>query len=157
MDAHGLHPVAQDGAELDATFDLVAEQLYRLTYFHKAGGRGDPRSVNVDYHVGLELILKRLASVNAEIVDIAVDSSVARKLAAPERRLHLPFPISLSSGADFRELRMDITRAQKPIARRPDAQPGGGNDQKTILITVRCPVPIEQLRAVLVGGCDTEK
>ena len=33
-------------------------------------------------------------------------------------------------------LRLDITRAQKPIARRPDAKPDGGNDQKRIRITL---------------------
>jgi hypothetical protein len=146
-----LHPISAEGTELDATFDLARESVFCVTYHHKAGASGDPRSVNADYHQGLELLLERLASLGAEILDISVDSSVARKLAQPDRRLNLHFPIRLEQGKNIRKLRMDITRAQKPIARRPGVRPGGGNDQKTIRMLLSCNVSLAKLRTVLTG------
>jgi hypothetical protein len=53
------------------------------------------------------------------------------------------------------ELRLTITRAQKPIARRADAKPGGGNDQKRIRITLTGDDPLltyDRLVGLLVGG-----
>lgn len=107
-----------------------------LVYHHKAGGREDARAVNTDYHEGLELILGKLSSVSATILGISVDSSVARELDPADRELHLEFPIHLSPAINAPALRLQITRAQKPIARRADAKPGGGNDQKRIRITI---------------------
>jgi hypothetical protein len=150
-DYSNLRPVSTDGTELDATFDLARESVFSVTYHHKAGARGGPRSVNADYHRGLELLLERLASLGAEILDISVDSSVARKLEPPDRRLDLNFPICLEFGMKTRELRMQITRAQRTVARRPGVQPVGGNDQKTVRITLSCHVSLEKLRTVLVG------
>jgi hypothetical protein len=146
-----LRPVSAEGTILDATFDLALESVFCLTYHYKAGRRGSSRSINPDYHAGLELLLERLASLRAEILNISVDSIAARKLDPPERRLRLDFPIRLEQGMNIGELRMEITRAQKPIARRPNAKPGGGNDQKTIRITLRCHVSLGKLRTVLVG------
>jgi hypothetical protein len=149
-----LRPVSPEGTELDATFDLARESVFCVTYHHKAGS---PRSVNADYHRGLEVLLERLASLGAEILDISVDSRVARKLDPQHRLLDLNFPIHLAPGMKFRELRIDITRAQKPVARRTGVQSGGGNDQKTIRITFGCNVSLEKLRGVLVGDGDGGK
>jgi hypothetical protein len=85
---------------------------------------------------------------------IAVDSGVARELEPADRELELPFPISVTAGTNVAELRLDITRAQKPVARREDAKPGGGNDQKRIRITVACDdsgVDFDRMTSVLLG------
>ncbi|RAU93510.1 hypothetical protein DQP58_16295 [Mycobacterium colombiense] len=131
-----LHPLREGGSELDATFEISSLPVFEIVYHHKAGGRGSPRSVNADYHEGLELLLSRLAKKKATILGIAVDSSVARELDPEDRELQLDFPIQLGPSLDVHELRLIITRAQKRIARRPDAKLGGGNDQKRIKITV---------------------
>jgi hypothetical protein len=130
-----LHPIRADGTLIDATFELDAVPVFEIVYHHKAGRRGGPRSVNADYHEGLRLLLERLASVDATVLGISVDSSVALKLEPWERELDLPFPIELDSGTDCEALRLQITRAQKPVARREDAKPDGGNDQKRIRLT----------------------
>jgi hypothetical protein len=143
-----LQPVSAEGIELDATFDLSRESAFCVTYHFKAGGS---RSVNADYHLGLEVLLERMASLDAEILDITVDSSEARKYDKQDRRLSLKFPIHLALVTNFRDLRMDITRAQRSVARRASAQPGGGNDQKTIRIIFSCNVSLEELRGLLVG------
>jgi len=131
-----LHPRRGDGSEIDATFEISTVPVIDVVYHHKAGGRDDPRAVNADYHEGLELILAKLSSVNARILGISVDSSVARELDPVDRELRLDFPIELSPATNARGLRLQITRAQKPVARRADAKPGGGNDQKRIRITL---------------------
>ena len=87
-----LHPYRGDGTAVDASFDVEAIPLFEIVYHHKAGGRGNPRAVNSDYHEGLELLLGRLALGGATILGISVDSSVALRLPPDERELDLPFP-----------------------------------------------------------------
>lgn len=139
---------------VDATFELTAIPIFELVYHHKAGARGSRRSVNADYHEGLELLLRRLALVGCSILGIAVDSSVARHLRPEDRELDLDYPIELDRGTDPHELRLEITRAQKPVARRPDAKLGGGNDQKRIRLTLRCrkSLSIDDLLPSLLSG-----
>ena len=132
-----LHPYRGDGTAVDATFDVEAIPLFEIVYHHKAGGRGNPRAVNSDYHEGLELLLGRLALGGATILGISVDSSVALRLPPDERELDLPFPLQVDASTVIHELRLDITRAQKAIARRADALAAGGNDQKRIRITLK--------------------
>src|SRR4051812_35509861 len=136
MPPDSLHPLREDGSTVDASFDVSALPVFEIVYHHKAGARGSPRSVNADYHEGLQLLLSRLAAVGATILGISVDSGVALALDPAARELDLQFPIVLDSSTDAAILRLDITRAQKPVARRPDAKRGGGNDQKTVRMTI---------------------
>ncbi|TCM39644.1 hypothetical protein [Kribbella sp. VKM Ac-2568] len=151
-----LRPLREDSSVVDATFEINTVVVFDIVYHHKAGGRGSDRSVNADYHEGLELLLSRLISLRLTILGIAVDSSVARAIPVDERELRLDFPIYLP-GQDAHLLRRDITRAQKSIARRKDAKPGGGNDQKRIVITIadsQGRLTAERLRTVLLTGRD---
>lgn len=149
------HPRRDDGSAVDATFELSQIPWFEIVYHHKAGGRDSPRSVNPDYHEGLELLLSRLASVRAKILSISIDSSIAQGLSPDDRELALPFPIDLGAETDCATLRLDITRAQKSVGRRVGAKPGGGNDQKRIRITVALysgAVAFDDLRTLLVDG-----
>lgn len=143
---------------MDATFEVHVVPVFDLIYHHKAGRRGGERSVNSDYHEGLELLLGRLAKLNCSILGISVDSSVARALPSEERELDLAYPINLSEKTDVARLRRRITKAQKSVARRPDAKPGGGNDQKRIRITVSSGRPwhrAELTRRLVAGAAET--
>lgn len=120
-----LHPARADGSTVDATFELSAVPLYEIVYHHKAGRRGTAKSVNSDYHEGLELLLARLGSIGATIIGVSVDSSVARELSEADRELDLPFPLRVDQLTNIQDLRLGITRAMKPVARRPSAKPGG--------------------------------
>ena len=126
-----------------------------MVYHHKAGRRGSVRSVNADYHEGLELLLSRLARLKCSILGISVDSGVARQLPPECRELDLDFPILLDERTDAAALRRRITKAQRSVARRPNVKLGGGNDQKRIRITLSCQVPIlcEELCIRLVAAC----
>lgn len=154
-----LQPLRPDGTKIDATFEVLPLTVVDLLYHHKAGARNSPRAVNQDYHEGLETLLSRLASVEATIVRILVDSSTARRLAPDDRELDLDFPIDLSLDTDVHLLRLDITRAQKSVARRPGVEPVGGNDQKRIRMTVlfdRSPITSEHLSDLLKHGSINE-
>jgi hypothetical protein len=138
---HLLHPRRDDGTDVDATFEVYIIPVFDVIYHHKAGGKNSERSVNSDYHEGLELLLGRLARLRCSILGISVDSNVARALAPENRELDLAYPIALGERTDVARLRRRITKAQKSVARRPDAKPGGGNDQKRIRITLSCDRP----------------
>jgi hypothetical protein len=134
---------------------LTSFEVFEILYRHKAGGRNSPRAVNSDYHEGLELLLSRLAPFGTSILQIVVDSAVTRGLPEKERELDLSFPIDIGRTTDIHQLRLMITRAQKSVGRRRDAAPGGGNDQKTIRLTVACHdqrLGFEALRAALIEG-----
>ncbi|BBY28102.1 hypothetical protein [Mycolicibacterium sediminis] len=159
MPASGpLHPQSDYGAAIDATFELNTVPVFDIVFHHKAGGRGSERSVNADYHQGLEVLLGRLAQLQVSILGIAVDSGVARELDPADRELVLDFPIELRPGMSVHGLRLMITRAQKPIARRANAKPGGGNDQKRIKITFtvdNLALSYDRLLELLVKGSGT--
>jgi hypothetical protein len=148
-----LHPRRDDGSTMDATFELSSVPVFELVFHHKAGGRGSPRAVNSDYHEGLELLLERLASVGGTILGVSVDSSVARKLDPAERELDLQFPLAVGTDTDVPALRLEITRAQRPVARRPNAKPNGGNDQKRIRVTLALDrdMVLEEVVRLMVG------
>jgi hypothetical protein len=138
---------------MDATFEVTSVPVYELVFHHKAGRRGSPRALNSDYHEGLTLLLERLSSIGATILGVSVDSSVARKLDPADRELDLPFPLSLDQSTDAAALRLEITRAEKPVARRPGVKAGGGNDQKRIRLTLALDrrVELDELARLLVG------
>lgn len=131
------HPLTDAGLKLDATFELSTVPVFDIVYHHKAGGSASPRSVNADYNDGLELVLARCARLQLTILGISVDSGVAQELDLADRELALDFPIRLYPEKNIHELRLDISRAQKPVARRSNVKPGlGGNSQKRIRITL---------------------
>lgn len=148
------HPLRDDSSEVDVTFEVGSVAALQVVFHHKAGARGSARSINADYHEGLELILTRLIALRVTILSIAVDSGVARAFPFEERVLALKYPIHLRA-QDPHLLRLDITRAQKSVARRADAKPGGGNDQKRIILTIMDPhgrLTAADLQTALVGG-----
>lgn len=141
-----------NGRRLDATFEVSMRDAFVLLYRHKAGGS---HPVNSEYHLGLETLLTRLATVGAVIISISVESRVTQKLSPSARVLALDFPINLPRDSDIREIRLGITRAARSIGRREGTMPGGGNDQRTLEISFRCPkvgLGIQNVRDLLVFG-----
>lgn len=121
-----LHPQRPDGSVVDATFELSSVPIFELVFHHKAGARGSSRSLNADYHESLELLLTRLGAIGRTILGISVDSGIARELPDADRELSLDFPLVIDADTDIHAVRLEITRAQRSVARRPDAKPGGG-------------------------------
>jgi hypothetical protein len=130
--------VADDGTVLDATF-FVEHGPSHLVY-ESAGGRTVNNARNRDYGQGLELLLLRLAGLDAVITDIWVDSVVTRRLPLHQRRVSLrryQLPLSLARVADLADLKRDLSTS----AREPGARAGAsrGGSSRRLRIGVEAP------------------
>jgi hypothetical protein len=143
------------GHLLDAEFDIERDGDDVFMVFHaRYGTRGSGSEVNIDYLQALEIVLARLATLDAVIIAIEVDSRVARALPRSERLLPLSYPIRLGPTTDKGRLRRDITEAQRKVAQKPDAKAAGGNNHKRIRAAIAFPpqTDLNAVRRSLVGG-----
>ena len=88
-----------------------------------------------EYTRQLQLILERLTAAAMTILRIEVDSSETTGLSLAQRILNLEFPIDMAPVVDHQALRLQISKAQKPIGQLPGVS--GGNGNKRIQIHVR--------------------
>lgn len=118
-----LKVVDEDGAELDASFRVDAEDGRLAVVFYSKGGK--PKT-NVDYARGLEVLLGRLAELNAPVVEIRlVDKDLRLEIEGFE------YPINVPRGDELPPFRKLLSQAQARTGRRAGAR-GGGNQTKTI-------------------------
>ncbi|MGO4569979.1 hypothetical protein AB4Z52_34350 [Rhizobium sp. 2YAF20] len=123
-----------DNLQLQANFNVTSDSgLYRLVF--KAGGGNS----NPDYADGLQLIFERLATKDAVLVSLAVDSATAQ--ANPDKKSSFnprgyECPIPLARVADLIDLRVAVTEAQKAILSTASK---GGSPRKTILMRLLIP------------------
>ena len=102
--------------------------------------RGD-KSRNKDYTLGVEVILERLASLNATLEDAFVDTKTTRsqRLSVAARRLQLTthaYPVLLGPHTQIVTLRRELQTDQGKIGRAPNAK-GSGNSTKRFTLRVR--------------------
>jgi hypothetical protein len=123
------------GTALDAGFSVEARAGGLTVVFEsRGGGRGTAASRNQDYNPALELLLTRMAAHGAALLDAYVDSGVVQHLPVAERRLlGDQLPIALA-GVDPHELRLEITRAQRPVGRAPGARGAGNRTRRIALV-----------------------
>ena len=146
----------QHGVGLDAHFSVHVDQGDTTVIFEsRGGGRDAPNSRNQDYNPGLELVLTRLGYLGLRLVDAYVDSTVVQGLPLPERRLLSErLPLNLEA-LDFHKLRLELTRAQRPIGRAPNAR-GAGNRTRRIALVVSPAVDPDILASDLSGGSGSD-
>ncbi len=145
--------VGDDGAPVDATFEVVRQgELWAVTLHSRGGASGSATARNTEYAKGLKLILERLRGESGTVEVVSVDSDKAHQLAPPERRLDLAFPLKLDE-YDLVALAGDIGSAQANVAREPGAT-GSGNRTRRIRIEASLPnqPSLTQLTAVLSGA-----
>jgi Protein NO VEIN, C-terminal len=135
-----VHLVDDHGRAMDAEYLVEADGGYlALIVESRSGmsGRRAPR--NPDYNRALTILLARLGTLNAVLVDALVDSRHTQELGLPEadRRL-IQAPIRLAFQADADALRRRLGTAQAKIAQTPDATKGG-NSTKRIRLRVNVP------------------
>ncbi len=140
-----LEPCPRDAA----SFDIILKSR---------GGRiGSSSARNPEYNQALEEILRRLSLVNADIVNIEVDSAITRSMSPEQRRLSLDFPILLRQASDFHDLRRKIGRAQTSIGRASgSSSSSSGNSTKQIRIQVSANSRLSTIRSAadLLGQVD---
>jgi hypothetical protein len=126
-----------DTGPLDARFDVETVDGTRTIVFRSRGGRPVR---NADYAEGLDLLLRRLASLDAVLDAVMVDSGdTRRKNVPPADRLLDPgngrsYPVRLVDENDLAELRLALGRSQAAVGRSPAAS--GGNPTKQIRLYV---------------------
>ena len=107
-----------------------------IVYHHKAGGRDSPRrSTPTTTRASKRYWTSSVPHARPSSASRSIRRSPASST-QPIANSNSRSRLRLEPGMNVHALRLDITRAQKPIARRPDAKPDGGNDQKRIRITL---------------------
>lgn len=133
-DNHIIH--GADAGELDARFSVERNDNDNLrnVIIESSGGGPSPR--NRDYNQALQLILERLASVDAVLLHVEVDSKSTVSLSPEERLIALDgYPIVLSAVDDLEALRKKISGGAQKTGREPGAS-GGGNPQKRLRLSL---------------------
>jgi hypothetical protein len=129
--------VSVDGVPLDAKFTLEEYEGRPSVVIESRGGSAHPR--NPDYNPALREMLDRLGRLGASIVECFVDSGDVGHLSVAERRVTPGegFPVQLA-GVDAEVLRLELTRLQRPIGRRPGAR-GPGNRTRRMRMVLSVP------------------
>lgn len=119
--------------DIDADFEISVihgSHTFSLTIESSGGATGSGNVRNPEYPLLLEEALRRLGSLDVELIDAFVDSRRVAQLSTAERRIHVdgqPFPIRLTGVEDFGLLRRGLTRPQGDIGSARSV--GGGNQR----------------------------
>jgi hypothetical protein len=149
-DDHLIYDAEND--ELDARFIFERDDnLLSVVLENSVAG---PSPSNLDYDQALQLILERLASVDAELLRIEVDSKQSASLTREQRTIVLDdSPLLLSAVDNLRALRRRICGGAAKTARLPGAT-GGGNPRKRLrlfLAFTKRPTPSVEDLVQLIG------
>jgi superfamily II DNA or RNA helicase/diadenosine tetraphosphate (Ap4A) HIT family hydrolase/SOS-response transcriptional repressor LexA len=124
------------GRVIDASFSVERVGDVQTIIFESRGGtKGSKSERNVDYAVGLELLLERLKTAGLRVIDVLVESRDTDKLSTADRRVVLkdtPYPVTI---VDSAALRRKISAGQALVGRAKGAK-GGGNQNKRLRIFV---------------------
>lgn len=138
-DAVFVRARTDDGAELNAEFEVRAEVPYLALVLESAGGNGGgghlPR--NHQYVPALRLLLERLGDRNAVLLAALVASRPLTGLPEAERTA-LQGPVELAGVADYEQLRLTITSAQGRIG-LPEGAAKEGNNRRRLHLRLEVP------------------
>lgn len=155
-----LHPIGSNGIPIDASFAVQrVEDGFAINYASRGGTKGTSNARNIEYHIGLTVLLERLRDLRATITDLLLNSAGAQEHSASERRLNLPssikLPIDLVHAGDVDVFRRKISEAQRNVVSAPGRNAKHGNRVRAIRIVFRLPqedspLTIDKLEASLV-------
>lgn len=148
--------VGDDGAEIDARFDIEIQGERSTIVFHSGGDKSER---NPQYHRGLATILLRLSRAEIDIERIEVDSAelVRRRLPISERTLAIKghtYPLVMKQITDQLALGDAIKTAMRKVGQEPGKS--GGNDRRRLRITLVQDVPAGELWRRLHGPATTD-
>lgn len=138
-----LHPLADDGTQIRASFWIrVEDGAWSLHFGSRGGTRGGPNETNPDYAAGLRTLLARLARVNATVTEAILDSTRVQNRTREERRLPLDAgwatPLNLR-GRDAEAARLALQRAQPGVLRTAGHHDARGNSVRAIRLYFELP------------------
>ena len=126
-----------DGVEIDATFSVerLASDTFSIYLASRSGGKKRSNARNTQYTQGLELLLQRLADMDATIMGVVLAPTGQDEL-TEVRLSNRPYPWIMRNVLSIHELTMGLGRAQSATNRQPRAK-GVGNNTKRIRIDCR--------------------
>lgn len=133
-----------NGSELDAEFTVeTTGTVPTSVVIESAGGTaGSGPGRNTQYVDGFDVVLARLASLNAVLLDAYIDTTRTGGLELADRRLSIgegrTYPLALAALDDPSDLRRAMLRSMKSVARAAGAK-GGGNARKRTRLVVDVP------------------
>jgi hypothetical protein len=131
MDDHGV--------ELDAQYLVEAEGDHlALIMESRSGPSAGQAGRNPDYNQALTLLLARLGTLRATLVDALVDSrwTQQRRISEEGRRLiHKPIPLSMDE-REAKALRIKLAEAQAKVAVNPATSKAGGTKRIRLRVDV---------------------
>ena len=136
----GAFAVSDGATELDSQFSV--ERLvdgFAVIVESRSGSDGSPPKRNSQYKEGLELLLARLASLDAQLASAFLDGKPHwdQPLAEKELVLEHTYPVALAKVPSIPDFRGDVMRAQVHTGQQPGAK--GGNNTKRIQLRVQVP------------------
>ncbi len=152
-------PRTESGQALNATFVVQAILGRPVSIkFESAGGARDTAAIrNPDYVAGIDVVMQRLHTLGATVLDAFVDSGKVQHFPIPDRRLDPgdghAFPLPLTRVDDLENMRRALLRSMALVGRASSARAGGGNSRKAfrIVLTDLPPVPPEAFADYLEG------
>jgi superfamily II DNA or RNA helicase/diadenosine tetraphosphate (Ap4A) HIT family hydrolase/HKD family nuclease len=139
----------ENGVEIDATFSVEGTAgIATSVVIESAGGKaGSASARNTEYPKCVDLVLQRLANLDAQVLDAYIETGATTTIPLSERRLTpgngLTYPLTLSGIKDLAELRQSLLRSMSKVGQSPIAK-GGGNQRKRFRIVLALPDPLSQ-------------
>jgi hypothetical protein len=135
---YAVRMTGDDGRVLNAEFAVELDGRTLAVVLESAGGNsGTGPARNSDYIPALELLLARLRSRSAVLIDALVDSRRTAHLPESDRRV-LDGPLPLTTVDDLGALRLRLTSGQGRIGQAPGA-PKAGNNRKRLRLQLQVP------------------
>lgn len=124
------------GQPIDAEFQVESGNGYPTSVvIESAGGtRGSDSARNVDYVAGFDLLLERLHSTGARVLDIYLDTGRTKDLPLADRRLNAAgssYPLLLDQVGDLKALRIELLRSMMKVGRPIEGSRGGNARKRT--------------------------
>ena len=118
-----IHALDDRGTQVDAAFEVeeAPEGFDVVIHSRSSRPKKDYAPNNSAYNVGFDLMLGRLKKLATRVAMVTIDSRPMRGKSIDDRRLDVPnhpYPISLASVEDLRQLRKAIGRVSSGYNRR---------------------------------------
>ena len=148
----------ETGKKVKATCEISHDKKgWAVTLHSRGGAKGTDGERNSGYHKGLEILISRLASNNAVITEVLLDSGPAHKLNIKARRL-TAVPKSLGPSTDVVALSKQITHAAAAIRKAGVVKPGGNpTKQVRISFELDAATSLAEVESLLVGGLPADR
>lgn len=130
-----------DGREIQSHFEITPDDdSWRVTLEARGGTKGSEAQWNLHYDRGYHLLLQRLKTAEARLLDAYVDSRTAHALPITRRRLLQDdrVPLDMTAVDDVEALRKSLSIAAARV-RVSDNARGAGNSQKRVTLRVSAP------------------